>query len=72
MNVLYAEKNLLYVLVNVLIFTIKRNNLPFVFSKKMMLTKNKFWFFSVLLKVQLSPLIKVDTPGLQPPMFDVT
>ena len=63
MNVLYAEKNLLYVLVNVLRFTIQKNNSFFVFSKKIVLTKNNFCFFPVLFKVQLSPLIKIDTPG---------
>ena len=36
MNVLYAEKSLLYVLVNILIFTIQKNNLSFVFSKKIL------------------------------------
>ena len=42
MNVLYAEKSFLYVLVNVLRFTIQKNNLSFDFSKKIMLTKNKY------------------------------
>ena len=39
MTVLYAEKSLLYVLFNLLRFTIQNKN--FSFSKKLVLTENK-------------------------------